>query len=315
MLAFLSIKKGKKKSTDTDTTTSNPVARTNNFRRLGTCAGAYNSFVGPKKQAVSLYAKYIVPPPGQRWIVSTYVGLPSIASRECTNKVILCSKDKGLVCQQCNVLHNACGKSNPGVILNHWKKDIQRCFDRRKRQVITACNHADAVVFTKKTCSNFIPESVELMEEAKALIDYYNCMLSTCLCKGTVYSVSDGEVPGVKTIFEDVAKLYEENPECWDSVIVSLLKGAAVKSKFGSNAATEKRCVNFFCYIQSISKTVYSALRINLDGPSSCWTEKLNACEGVPCIVDSGKRVHLWLEGWKMQLKDVVQTSRMGAET
>ena len=61
------------------------------------------------------------------------------------------------------------------------------------------------------------------------------------------------------------------------------------KAKFGSNAATEERRVNFFCYIRSISKVAYSALRINLNGPTSRWMKKLTSCEGVACIVDSGK--------------------------
>jgi len=239
---------------------------------------------------VSLYAQYISPPSHQRWVVSSYGGLPSIVSRECTNKGILLSKNnEGLVCVSCNDLRIARGCSNPSVTLDKWYADLDRCLDRRNRQVITARDNADALLFTKKTQSEFTPAGIELMEEAKALVDYYSYMSRTRLPAATVRSISGGEVPAVKTVFDKAADLYEKNPEFRSSVIVALLKGAVAKATFGKNTATEERCVNFFRYMRSISKTAFSALRETLGGPSSRWMEKLNAREKVPCIVDSGK--------------------------
>ena len=127
------------------------------------------------------------------------------------------------------------------------------------------------------------------MEETKAFVEFYRYMSSTNLPRATITSISHGEVPGVNTVFKEAAKLYKDNPKFRQSVIVSLLQGAVAKAKFGSNAATEERCVNFFRYIRSISKVAYSALRINLNGPTSRWMEKLASREGVACIVDSGK--------------------------
>ncbi|KAL7447270.1 hypothetical protein ACHAXM_010866 [Skeletonema potamos] len=155
----------KKKSTDAAATTSNPVPTNDVINvdeeedkksripmRFDGCAGVYNSFAGPKMKEVSLYAQYISPPSHQRWVVSSYGGLPSIVSRECTNKGILLSKNnEGLVCVSCNDLRIARGCSNPSVTLDKWYADLDRCLDRRNRQVITARDNADALLFTKKT--------------------------------------------------------------------------------------------------------------------------------------------------------------------
>ena len=137
------------------------------------CTGVYNCFSGQKKEHVSLYVEYVVPPKNQRWTTGIYAGLPSIKSKECTNEGILHSKDKGLVCYSCKVLREARGSSNPGGTLDRWNEDIERCLDRRKRQVITARDNVDAMLFTKKTTTTFTPKGEELMEEAKAFVEVY----------------------------------------------------------------------------------------------------------------------------------------------
>ena len=210
-----------------------------NLHIIFRCTGVLNCFFGQMKEHVSLYVEYVVLPKNQRWTTGIYAGLPSIKSKECTNEGILPSKDKGLVCLSCKVLCEARSSYNSGSTLDRRKEDIEICLDRRKRQVITARDNSDAMLFTKKATTTFTPRGEELMEEAKIFFEFYRYMSSTNLPRATMTSISDGEVLGVNIVFKVATKLYKDNPKFRKSVIVSLLQGAVAKIKFDSNTASQ----------------------------------------------------------------------------
>eukprot|EP00957_Ditylum_brightwellii_P040705 3081193-Ditylum_brightwellii.AAC.1 len=86
----------------------------------------------------------------------------------------------------------------------------------------------------------------------------------------------------MSSLFDKAGDLCEKNPG--NSLIVDLLRGAVAKAKFGSNAKTEERVVNFYWYMQTYDLKTAKVMSANLGCPSKRWLQRLNVRERDDCI-------------------------------
>ena len=91
--------------------------------------------------------------------------------------------------------------------------------------------------------------------------------LSTCLEYKTYQTIGTQSVPGINTLFKDVANLYKKNPKFQSSLIVTLFKAAIAKEKFGTSARREESVVHFYHYIAIYNPKATSVISANLGGP------------------------------------------------
>ena len=68
------------------------------------CSGSYNCYKGSKIEHISLYIKYINHLNSKYFIIGTYLGMPSVNSKDCTGVGLNINKDGGVSVQS---LHKA----------------------------------------------------------------------------------------------------------------------------------------------------------------------------------------------------------------
>ena len=223
--------------------------------------------------------------------VGSYAGLPSLISSKCTGESSVDGLDGGKVCINCSKLRRANGSSNPSVPLGKWSKILTQCLERRERSVLTASDLDDASRFASVPDCNLGPAGLLLKKEAKSQVVYgqYMTELNTRLENKPYQTIGNNSVPGIRTMFNEAADLCEKNPKFQSSLTVALFKAAMAKEKFGSNARTEEKVVNFYRFIQTYDPKAAAALSANLGGPSMRWMQELNARDRVECILECGK--------------------------
>eukprot|EP00957_Ditylum_brightwellii_P058632 4447160-Ditylum_brightwellii.AAC.1 len=234
---------------------------------------------------------FVTPLEKQNFHVSSYAGLPCIVSTDCTGTGVIQGTDKGVVCFGCKSLCQSKGSSNPSTNLNLWCKKLSHCIECRKKGVLTITDLQDACNFVKNSNEILTVEGRQLKEEAAAQVKYCEYMLSLSerLSHKSYDSIGESSAPGLPVLFKEAVTLYKKNPTFWDSLKVALLKGAAVREKYGGNARLGEKVANFYRFVTTYSKTVANLVSANLLGTSSCWLEKLNSQEHEPCIINSGK--------------------------
>ena len=186
--------------------------------RKSACAGVFNSVNGDKIGHVKLYTTFIMPPQTQGWGVGFYAGTPSIVSRSCTKNGVFPGKDGGMVCNDCKTLREKKGGSNPGTSLNKWRTNLSRVLDLKQRTSLTVIDMEDAINFTKSSDKSFTPFGLQLLQETKNLVNYYNYMCSLRSKTAppsdqlTFEYVNSDSVPGVDDLFKNAAELYKKKP-------------------------------------------------------------------------------------------------------
>lgn len=274
------------------------------------CAGAYNSVnlanAQPSlmREHVRLFCTYLAAT-SESFRQGSYGGVPSIVSTECTGIGVQKGKDGGLVCLGCKALRAERGTRNPSVTLHKWGKTLSLCIERRDKNVLTPSDMDDAARFLKTRDSLFAPAGLELKREAKNQLEYtkYMAKLDPRL-EGTKYQrIGDNSVPGMSSLFQEAGELCKKNSGLRDSLVVALLKGAVAKAKFGKNAKTEEKVVNFFRYIKTYDPKAAEVMSANLGGPSNRWLQRLDAREREDCIFTCGKDDRKIVERMAMAIK------------
>ena len=285
-----------------DTIPHRPAQVTTKVRRVE-CAGAYNSVNIANKQSkqrkeyVRLYSYYLANTSGS-FRQGSYGGVPSIVSTGCTGIGVFPGTDGGRVCDGCKALRAARGSRNPSVKLDKWGKTLSRCIERRDKNVLTSSDLDDAARFLKTSDSLLSPAGLDLKEEARGQLEYARWMakLDPQLKDKKYKKIGDDSVPGMSSLFEEAGELYKKNPDLQDSLVVALLKGAVAKAKYGTNAKTEQKVVNFFRYIRTIDSKAAEVMSANLMGPSKRWMQTLDAREREECIFTCGKDNRIIIE-------------------
>ena len=133
---------------------------------------------------------------------------------------------------------------------------------------------------------------MELKEEALAQVVYGKFMskLTEDLPFKTFKSIGEQSAPGVDTLFQDAAELYEKNPDFSSSLSVAILRGAVTKAKHGSNTQMEEKLTNFYRFLNTCDKQATQVLSANLGGPSEHWLRRLDAKDRDKCYLDEGEK-------------------------
>lgn len=249
-----------------------------------------NAQSAKRRGNVRLFSTYLANT-SEKFRQGSYGGVPSIVSTECTGTGVFVGTDGGRVCRFCKDLRAARGSRNPSVTIDKWGKTLSRCIERRDKNVLTSTDLDDAAKFLKTRDSHLSPAGLQLKDEARAQLDYAKHMAELDRkLTGTKYQkIGDDSVPGMSSLFEEAGELYKKNPDLQDSLVVALLKGAVAKAKYGTNAKTEQKVVNFFRYIRTIDPKAAEVMSANLMGPSKRWLQALDAREREECIFTCGK--------------------------
>ena len=158
----------------------------------------YNAFSGQWKSAVGIVHKYvvIVDSDKRNYKYSTYVGLPSIVSTDCTLVGVVVGLDGGLVCRCCSDLRAKKGNSNPSSFLRTWTIPIRRCIDRRGRESLTPSDIEEATSFRQNNGRRLTKEGNDLLEEATAQAAYGTRMAKLAQrIPSKKFKLADGAVP------------------------------------------------------------------------------------------------------------------------
>lgn len=145
----------------------------NSKERSCHCNGTFNSWVGQKRRVVTLVHTYIKTDDQSNYKWDKRGGLPLLVSKECNGIGIIQGLDGGLVCAACKNLREKRGNSNPGMWLNKWQIELNRCLERRTRDELTPCDINDARKFTHHDAAKrFNHLGMELYREALAQAKY-----------------------------------------------------------------------------------------------------------------------------------------------
>eukprot|EP00957_Ditylum_brightwellii_P088470 6738076-Ditylum_brightwellii.AAC.1 len=106
-----------------------------------------------------------------------------------------------------------------------------RCNERRHKDVLISIDLDDTRACYTTSVHYLMPVGIELIEEAKAQVEYGSYMkkLGTYLPNKTYKTVGCDSAPGMMTLFSDATKLCKENPNFQSLIIVALLRGGGDK--------------------------------------------------------------------------------------
>jgi hypothetical protein len=259
--------------------------------RSSSCAGAYNAFSGRKKAVVSIYCKYITPKTSQPFYVGKYKGMPAIVSKDCTTFGVLNGLDGGMICLTCKNLRLEKGSGDPATVMNRWAPTLNRCEERRHKDVYTDTDLIDAKRFAKSSEQQLTPAGMDLKIEAQGQVDYGRYMASICnqLPPQSFKTIGENSAPGLDKFLGDVADCWKANPDFRSGLQVALVKAAIAKSKSGNKSKMGEKVLNFYRFLNTYDKKATQVLSANLGGPSDRYLKILNASERDSCILCNGK--------------------------
>ena len=212
------------------------------------CVGVYNSLHGQYRHKVSFVHKY-AHANSAKWKWGTVAGMPAVISTECSGKGVVKSHDGGLCCPECQALRKAKGGSNPRHMLINWYAKFNRCLDRRTRDELTASDLEDAEKFACNNWKKFKDDGVDLWDEANAQAEFGRDMakLAKLLPKETYKLKANNSSPSTRAFFENVADVFEKNPDLENHLVTGLLKALVYEEVHGRKSpAIEPRVKNFY---------------------------------------------------------------------
>jgi len=268
------------------------------------CAGVYNSQNGDKIFHVNAVALYYSFSPTSPYKHGIYLGTPALMTRLCTGagKHPCSGDEKGRRCGNCDARRKKRGSSAPSSFLNKWHTTFVQAIERRSKETLTIADRSAASSFEKISDKFLSEEGIELREEAKSQVVYYDYMMNTLPKAITSQLVSDIDntakakatatvtrgVPSDKLFITKVAKLYEDNKNFRESLVVGLLRAAVNRTQGSKCAAMEEKVINFYRFVSTWSPMAAQVMSANLQGPGKRWLRKLNARDRTDCILDGG---------------------------
>ena len=167
---------------------------------------------------------------------------------------------------------------------NKWAPVLNRCEERKLRDVLTDSDLSEAKKLTKNANHQLTPAGMELKTEAQGQVTYVSYMASFCKRLPPQSFKIIGE-----QFLGDVTNCWKSNPDFWSGIQVALVQVATAKSKSGNKAKMDEKVLNFYRFLNTHDKKATEVLSANLGGPSDRYLKILNSCERDECILDSGK--------------------------
>ena len=243
------------------------------------CAGVANGYSGTKTDELCLLHKYYSFPQKTPYKKGSYLGTPSMFSKECTSVGIYVGNRGGKRCAQCQTLFKQRGSSHPNVLLNSWYKKYMAAFNRRSKSDMTTLDLIQATALKKVPDIYFSEEGLHFKEEAVSQVDYcdYVSELPSALKKKLL---DRSDAPSSSTSFlEKISDLYENNPSFRESLVVGMLKASVDRMLGNGNDQMSEKVVNFYRFVATYSPRAAQVVSANLNGPSKRWMQTLNSRE------------------------------------